>query len=92
MVNERRITNEKNSNDFRGADFVMMLAMYSGSGALAIPSNSSCPSPKQFDDMKTWMSSFHEAVHGDVGYVDGTVFHFWHGELADRKYLERYRI
>lgn len=75
-----------------GGDFVMMLAMYSGAAALANPSVSSSLSPKQLEDMTSWMNSFYETVAGNVGYVDGTVFHLWHGNLSDRKYVERYGI
>jgi hypothetical protein len=28
-------------------------------------------------------------VKGKVSYVQGTVLHLWHGEIANRKYAER---
>lgn len=31
-------------------------------------------------------------VRGDVGYVDGTILHHWHGKKGDRKYLERWTV
>ena len=31
-------------------------------------------------------------LHRNVGYVKGTVYHFWHGKKANRKYRERWSI
>lgn len=36
-----------------------------------------------------WAKRFHDEVGGSVGYVEGTVFHLWHGETANRRYRER---
>jgi len=33
-----------------------------------------------------------EAVRGDVGYVPGTLLHFWHGRKRDRQYVDRWKI
>ncbi len=33
-----------------------------------------------------------EAVAGGVSFVDGTLYHLWHGDAADRRYRERYAI
>ncbi len=38
-----------------------------------------------------WALPFHRAVGGAVGFVDGAVYHLWHGDLRDRKYAERHR-
>jgi hypothetical protein len=37
-----------------------------------------------------WAVPFHEEIRGQVGYREGTVYHLWHGDLADRRYVERY--
>ena len=28
----------------------------------------------------------------DVGYLPGTIHHYWHGKKVDRKYLDRWEI
>lgn len=37
-----------------------------------------------------WSERFHADVNGSVGCVDGEIFHCWHGNIADRRYLERH--
>ncbi len=39
---------------------------------------------------RSWAEPFHRSVAGQVGYVDQTVLHLWHGDLRNRKYLERH--
>jgi hypothetical protein len=36
-----------------------------------------------------WARPFHDAVRADLGCCAGTIFHLWHGDLADRNYRER---
>jgi hypothetical protein len=38
----------------------------------------------------SWARPFFEAVRANIGYVDATVFHLWHGERTDRKYRRRH--
>jgi hypothetical protein len=38
-----------------------------------------------------WAQPFFEAVRGQVGYVDSTLFHLWHGNRSNRKYGQRHR-
>lgn len=33
----------------------------------------------------------HGLVNGNVGHLAGDVFHYWHGEHKDRKYVERWK-
>jgi len=37
-----------------------------------------------------WAGPFARDVAGRVGWVDGDVYHLWHGDLADRHYRERW--
>ncbi|CAB3804575.1 hypothetical protein [Paraburkholderia fynbosensis] len=37
-----------------------------------------------------WAKSFHESVNGNVGCVEGALFHLWHGEIKDRHYRDRH--
>ncbi|HUT93880.1 MAG TPA: glycosyltransferase [Thermoguttaceae bacterium] len=36
-----------------------------------------------------WGLQQHRKVQGNVGHVSGSVFHFWHGSRANRRYTER---
>jgi hypothetical protein len=38
----------------------------------------------------TWAQPYFETVQGKVGYVDGSLFHLWHGDLGHRRYAERH--
>ncbi len=37
-----------------------------------------------------WAQPYFEAVHGNVGFAEGGLFHLWHGELKDRRYSQRH--
>ncbi len=75
-----------------GGDFLTMLAMYSDSSLVNHPDVSNCFSPKLATDFKFWVDHFHQTVAGDVGYAPGLVLHLWHGDLGNRRYVERYEI
>ena len=36
-----------------------------------------------------WAKPFFADVQGQVGYVDGSVVHFWHGSVAKRRFGDR---
>lgn len=36
-----------------------------------------------------WQSRCTRLLHRDVGFVPGTILHYWHGKKKNRKYLER---
>jgi hypothetical protein len=44
------------------------------------------------DHYLNWAHPFYEAVGCRVGYLDGRIYHLWHGDLANRKTLERHRM
>jgi hypothetical protein len=46
--------------------------------------------PRQADHYLRWAVPFYEEVRGNVGYREGNIFHLWHGDLSDRKYVARY--
>ncbi len=31
-------------------------------------------------------------LHKNIGYVKGTIYHYWHGKKSNRKYKERWSI
>ncbi len=39
-----------------------------------------------------WQQRAVELIKYNVGYMDGLVFHHWHGKKTDRKYADRWRI
>lgn len=51
-----------------------------------------CMGPGHAADYRQWSIGFHDATQGRVGYVDGDVFHLWHGDLMQRRYEQRYKI
>lgn len=46
--------------------------------------------PQQMNHYLQWAARFHDEIRGQLGYWPGTIFHLWHGELADRHYVDRY--
>jgi hypothetical protein len=40
---------------------------------------------------RRWADGLWADVGGNVGCVAGSLFHLWHGDLANRHYLQRYR-
>jgi hypothetical protein len=45
---------------------------------------------RQMEHYAAWARPFHGATRGEAGYVDGAVFHLWHGRKQDRRYAERF--
>lgn len=48
--------------------------------------------PRYFDMLLNWQQRAVQHVKKNVGFVDGTIFHYWHGNKADRRYSERWKI
>ena len=48
-------------------------------------------SPSIRTHFNRWGKQFYEIVEGKIGYVQGDLWHLWHGELKNRRYLERTR-
>ena len=46
---------------------------------------------RQAEHYRRWAVGFFAAMNGRVGYVDGRVFHLWHGDLRDRRYSARHQ-
>lgn len=68
-----------------GADHIMAHA-----AAGHIPHN--CITKSFTDDIQSvneWSKMFYAAVKGKLGFVEGDVYHIWHGELKDRAYFKR---
>jgi hypothetical protein len=41
------------------------------------------------DSINEWSKRFYEVVNGEIGYVEGELFHIWHGDIKKREYLKR---
>jgi hypothetical protein len=39
-----------------------------------------------------WGEPFYREVGGQVGFVEGSVLHMWHGRLTNRRYIERLEL
>ena len=37
-----------------------------------------------------WAQPFYNTVQGNVGYIDHTAYHLWHGEIPNRQYWDRH--
>ena len=52
--------------------------------------------PKQLNEVyKNMARQFQERIKtkiGELGYIDGTIVHSWHGKKKDRRYVERWGI
>lgn len=46
--------------------------------------------PSRKRHYQAWAEPFFADVRGQVGHVDGAVYHLWHGSPADRRYSERH--
>jgi hypothetical protein len=45
--------------------------------------------PLNKDHYLEWAVPFHAAVRGNVGFVEGKLYHLWHGDFVNRKYRAR---
>jgi hypothetical protein len=74
------------------------MVMGSGDVALVCAAFGSIPAsveairlnPAQYRHYESWAAGFHCDVGGNVGYVEGKVFHLWHGERLHRQYARRH--
>jgi hypothetical protein len=41
------------------------------------------------DHYLAWAQPFHQAVNSSVTFIDGDIFHLWHGETVHRRYRAR---
>ncbi len=48
-------------------------------------------SPNHGDHYRRWAEPFWAEIRGDVGCVEGRLYHLWHGDLDNRRYLARYK-
>lgn len=44
------------------------------------------------DQVMDWQARAERHIQRDIGYVDGTLLHQWHGKKRDRRYVDRWQI
>lgn len=49
-------------------------------------------SPRYALKMQRWQERALLHLKKDIGFVNGTLVHFWHGKKKDRKYVDRWKI
>jgi hypothetical protein len=72
-------------NIIGAGDTMMVAAMFGWWNHPLIASENEAMS----DVFHQWADPFFREVGGNVGFVDGSISHLWHGSLANRKYVER---
>ncbi|MBI3158047.1 MAG: hypothetical protein HYZ26_00420 [Chloroflexi bacterium] len=71
-----------------GGDLVMSRAMFSGTEHLGLERFS----PALAEDLAAWAARLYPRVRGSVGYLEGSLFHLWHGNPMNRAYGHRFQI
>lgn len=68
-----------------GADHILAHA-----AAGQIPHNCISKSfTENLEEVLEWSKQFYKATEGMIGYVPGDLYHIWHGDIANRQYLQR---
>lgn len=49
-------------------------------------------SPNYATNLIQWQTLAERFNHRDLGYVQGTILHYWHGKKSDRRYHDRWAI
>jgi hypothetical protein len=81
------------------AGFYDALIMGSGDKAMISAAMGRCEdavqayrmNPRQAGHYRSWAEPFFDAVQGQIGFVQGQIWHLWHGDLKQRRYCDRYR-
>ena len=76
------------ANVLGNADLNIAQAMFGGDKYL----KTDRLSPAAQEHLKKWANEFYESVQGSVTFVDGTLFHLWHGYKSKRLYHGRLEV
>ncbi|KAF2511510.1 hypothetical protein EYY60_08760 [Flavobacterium zhairuonense] len=66
-----------------GADYIIAHA------AAGLLFNSNEISSNNVSEEVLWSFSFHKITEGKIGFVEGDLYHIWHGDLEKRQYKRR---
>jgi len=72
-----------------GGDKAMVSAACGRFGDYAGATNMSPPAREHYH---CWAEPFYRAVRGQIAYVEGDLFHMWHGDLVNRRYSDKYAL
>ena len=53
--------------------------------------NSQVMNDRSIEHYRAWGDRFYADVRAKIGYIEGCIFHLWHGTIDSRQYLERHR-
>lgn len=76
------------ANVLGNGDLNIAHALFSGRAHL----RSERLSPAARAHLERWAEAIHRDARGSVTYVDGTVYHLWHGRKESRRYLDRLAV
>lgn len=71
-----------------GGDLLLMAAI---SGAYELATAHHVMNDAQAGIYRAWANRWNRAVSGQLGCVSGDLVHLWHGEMTDRRTLQRYQ-
>ncbi|PRC94347.1 hypothetical protein [Solimicrobium silvestre] len=46
--------------------------------------------PRRAQHYLDWAKPLHQTVCGNIGVIEGRIYHLWHGTVSDRRYIERH--
>jgi hypothetical protein len=46
---------------------------------------------ENIEEINEWSTNFYKVVGGNIGCVEGNLYHIWHGDIEKRQYLKRVR-
>jgi hypothetical protein len=72
-----------------GGDFAMVCAAF---GDFRLVEEHHCMNCRQKAYYRAWALPFFGAVGGRIGFVEGDLFHLWHGELTERQWGVRHKL
>jgi hypothetical protein len=70
-----------------GGDTAMACASW---GAFDAVEERHAMNARQRSYYRAWAEPWYESVRGNVDFIDGKLFHLWHGEIADRRAAARH--
>src|SRR5262249_11545337 len=70
-----------------GGDTAMICAAH---GHFDVASQLHAMNPWQEEYYRAWAVPFFQSVRKDIGFVDCSVYHLWHGTLQDRRFKKRH--
>jgi hypothetical protein len=72
-----------------GNDILLLCAVY---GEFEIAVERLKHNEKQRRHYIEWAQRAHESFGGRIGYIPGTIYHLWHGDLSNRNYMGRHEL